>query len=601
MFNIDGLNSKSTEEIEKICEDLRIKVKKNATDTDKIYAILDFQGVNTKIVEDYIKKNELTIEKIPADKPKKQKTKTVTKEAKSEKTPQQIEKTEKNKKNKTKKTKKESLTDDVVVEKTKKETPKEETSIVVEVQTSNNEAKNNQQQTTKKTKRQRIQPKQEETLIAEKEITIEKKVKEPQPQDTKKTQQKNKKKQNQNKVENTSQQETETTTNEVSANETPIQPTKKEYNFDGLVTIEGVLEILPDNYGFLRSSDFSYISSPDDVYVSTAQIRTFGLKTGDTVKGVVRLPKEGEKYFSLLRPIEVNGRDLSFIKDRVGFEYLTPIFPNEKFNLSGNNATTSTKIIDLFAPIGKGQRAMLVAQPKTGKTTLLKDIANAISQNHPESYMIVLLIDERPEEVTDMERSVNAEVIASTFDESAEKHVKVANIVLAKAQRMVECGHDVVILLDSITRLARAYNTVTPASGKILSGGVDANALHRPKRFFGAARNIENGGSLTIIATALIDTGSKMDDVIFEEFKGTGNMELQLDRRISNKRIYPAIDLVNSGTRRDDLLLPEHVYNKINLLRTTLADMNITEAIKIISSKIEECETQEEFLEEINK
>ena len=297
----------------------------------------------------------------------------------------------------------------------------------------------------------------------------------------------------------------------------------------------------------------------------------------------------------------MNGRDLSFIKDRVGFEYLTPIFPNEKFNLSGNNATTSTKIIDLFAPIGKGQRAMLVAQPKTGKTTLLKDIANAISQNHPESYMIVLLIDERPEEVTDMERSVNAEVIASTFDESAEKHVKVANIVLAKAQRMVECGHDVVILLDSITRLARAYNTVTPASGKILSGGVDANALHRPKRFFGAARNIENGGSLTIIATALIDTGSKMDDVIFEEFKGTGNMELQLDRRISNKRIYPAIDLVNSGTRRDDLLLPEHVYNKINLLRTTLADMNITEAIKIISSKIEECETQEEFLEEINK
>lgn len=517
MFNIDGLNSKSTEEIEKICEDLRIKVKKNATDTDKIYAILDLQGVNTKIVEDYIKKNELTIEKIPTDKPKKQKTKTVTKEAKSEKTPQQIEKTEKNKKNKTKK---ESLTDDVVLEKTKKKTPKEETSIVVEVQTSNNEAKNNQQQTTKKTKRQRIQPKQEETLTAEKEITIEKKVKEPQPQDTKKTQQKNKKKQNRNKVENTSLQETETTTNEVSANETPIQPTKKEYNFDGLVTIEGVLEILPDNYGFLRSSDFSYISSPDDVYVSTAQIRTFGLKTGDTVKGVVRLPKEGEKYFSLLRPIEVNGRDLPFIKDRVGFEYLTPIFPNEKFNLSGNNATTSTKIIDLFAPIGKGQRAMLVAQPKTGKTTLLKDIANAISQNHPEAYMIVLLIDERPEEVTDMERSVNAEVIASTFDESAEKHVKVANIVLAKAQRMVECGHDVVILLDSITRLARAYNTVTPASGKILSGGVDANALHRPKRFFGAARNIENGGSLTIIATALIDTGSKMDDVIFEEFKG---------------------------------------------------------------------------------
>lgn len=376
---------------------------------------------------------------------------------------------------------------------------------------------------------------------------------------------------------------------------------RKEFNFDGIVEIEGVLEILPDNYGFLRSSDFSYISSPDDVYVSTAQIRNYGLKTGDTVRGIVRLPKEGEKYFSLLKPVEVNGRDLSFIKDRVAFEYLTPLFPQEKFNLAGEGATTSTRIVDMFAPIGKGQRAMIVAQPKTGKTMLLKDIANVVAKNHPEAYMMVLLIDERPEEVTDMERSVNAEVIASTFDEAAEKHVKVANLVLAKAQRMVECGHDVVILLDSITRLARAYNTVTPASGKILSGGVDANALHKPKRFFGAARKIENGGSLTIIATALIDTGSKMDEVIFEEFKGTGNMELQLDRRIANKRIFPAIDLVASSTRRDDLLMDEQAQQRMWILRKYLADMNPLEAMEFVEKNIKNTLSNEEFLMSMNK
>jgi transcription termination factor Rho len=376
---------------------------------------------------------------------------------------------------------------------------------------------------------------------------------------------------------------------------------KKEFNFDGMVSIEGVLEILPDNYGFLRSSDFSYISSPDDVYVSTAQIRNFGLKTGDTVKGIVRLPKEGEKYFSLLRPTEVNGRDLAFIKDRVAFEYLTPLFPEEKFNLAGKGSTISTRVVDLFAPIGKGQRAMIVAQPKTGKTMLLKDIANSIAANHPEVYMMVLLIDERPEEVTDMERSVNAEVIASTFDEAAEKHVKVANLVLAKAQRMVECGHDVVILLDSITRLARAYNTVTPASGKVLSGGVDANALHRPKRFFGAARKIEGGGSLTIIATALIDTGSKMDEVIFEEFKGTGNMELQLDRKIANRRIYPAIDLVASSTRRDDLLLDEVTSQRMWILRKYLSEMNPVEAMEFVDKNIKGTLNNEEFLMSMNK
>jgi transcription termination factor Rho len=337
------------------------------------------------------------------------------------------------------------------------------------------------------------------------------------------------------------------------------------------------------------------------VYVSTNQIRNYGLKTGDNVKGIVRLPKEGEKYFSLQKPTEVNGRDLDFIKDRVAFEYLTPLFPEEKFNLAEKGSTKSTRIVDLFAPIGKGQRAMIVAQPKTGKTMLLKEIANAISSNHPEAYMMVLLIDERPEEVTDMERSVNAEVIASTFDESAEKHVKVANLVLAKAQRMVECGHDVVILLDSITRLARAYNTVTPASGKILSGGVDANALHKPKRFFGAARKIEGGGSLTIIATALIDTGSKMDEVIFEEFKGTGNMELQLDRKIANKRIYPAIDLVASSTRRDDLLHDSLTQQRMWILRKHLADMNPLEAMQFVEKSIKQSINNEEFLMSMNK
>ena len=368
-----------------------------------------------------------------------------------------------------------------------------------------------------------------------------------------------------------------------------------------MVVVEGVLEILPDNYGFLRSSDFSYISSPDDVFVSTQQIRNYGLKTGDTVKGVVRLPKEGEKYFSLQKAIEVNGRDLDFIKDRVAFEYLTPLFPQEKFNLAGKNATISTRIVDLFTPIGKGQRAMIVAQPKTGKTMLLKEIANSISANHPEAYMMILLIDERPEEVTDMSRSVNAEVIASTFDESADKHVKVANLVLAKAQRMVECGHDVVILLDSITRLARAYNTVTPASGKVLSGGVDANAMHKPKRFFGAARKIENGGSLTIIATALIDTGSKMDEVIFEEFKGTGNMELQLDRKISNKRIFPAVDLIASSTRRDDLLLDDTTQQRMWILRKYLADMNPLEAMEFVQKQMQTTRSNEEFLMSMNR
>ncbi|WP_445381548.1 transcription termination factor Rho [Robiginitalea sp. IMCC43444] len=369
-----------------------------------------------------------------------------------------------------------------------------------------------------------------------------------------------------------------------------------EYEFDSIIESEGVLDIMSDGYGFLRSSDYNYLSSPDDIYVSQSQIRLFGLKTGDTVLGNVRPPKEGEKYFPLIKVNKINGLDPQVVRDRVSFEHLTPLFPKEKFKLAERQSTISTRIIDLFSPIGKGQRGMIVSQPKTGKTMLLKDVANAIAANHPEVYQIILLIDERPEEVTDMQRNVRGEVVASTFDKEATEHVRVANIVLEKAKRLVECGHDVVILLDSITRLARAYNTVQPASGKVLSGGVDANALHKPKRFFGAARNIENGGSLTIIATALTETGSKMDEVIFEEFKGTGNMELQLDRRISNRRIFPAIDLISSSTRRDDLLLDENTIQRMWIMRKYLADMNPIEAMEFMEQRIKQTKSNEEFL-----
>ena len=373
-----------------------------------------------------------------------------------------------------------------------------------------------------------------------------------------------------------------------------------DFEFEGIIATEGVLEMMPEGYGFLRSSDYNYLSSPDDVYVSQSQVRLFGIKTGDTVLGTVRPPKEGEKYFPLIKVDKINGLDPKVVRDRVSFEHLTPLFPQERFNLADKESTISTRIIDLFSPIGKGQRGMIVSQPKTGKTMLLKDIANAIAANHPEVYQLILLIDERPEEVTDMQRNVNGEVVASTFDEPAERHVKVANIVLEKAKRLVECGHDVVILLDSITRLARAYNTVQPASGKILSGGVDANALHKPKRFFGAARNIENGGSLSIIATALTETGSKMDEVIFEEFKGTGNMELQLDRRIANRRIFPAIDLVSSSTRRDDLLLDENTIQRMWIMRKYLADMNPVEAMEFINDRFTRTQNNEEFLISMN-
>ncbi|WP_334156195.1 transcription termination factor Rho [Phocaeicola coprocola] len=379
------------------------------------------------------------------------------------------------------------------------------------------------------------------------------------------------------------------------------KPVEKPYEFDDILSGTGVLEIMPDGYGFLRSSDYNYLSSPDDVYVSQSQIKLFGLKTGDVVEGTIRPPKEGEKYFPLVKVSKINGLDPGLVRDRVPFDHLTPLFPDEKFKLcKGYDDNLSARVVDLFAPIGKGQRALIVAQPKTGKTILMKDIANAIAANHPEVYMIMLLIDERPEEVTDMARSVNAEVIASTFDEPAERHVKIAGIVLEKAKRMVECGHDVVIFLDSITRLARAYNTVSPASGKVLSGGVDANALHKPKRFFGAARNIEGGGSLTIIATALIDTGSKMDEVIFEEFKGTGNMELQLDRNLSNKRIFPAVNITASSTRRDDLLLDKTTLDRMWILRKYLADMNPIEAMDFVKERLERAKDNEEFLMSMN-
>jgi transcription termination factor Rho len=401
------------------------------------------------------------------------------------------------------------------------------------------------------------------------------------------------------------QQEPQQAPQESQREEQEAEPSRKHekvyYNFDNIVFVTGVLEIMPDGYGFLRSADYDYLNSPDDVYVSQSQIKLFGLKAGDVVKGGVRPPREGEKYFPLIKVDQINGRDPSFVRDRVIFDYLTPLFPYEKIKLTGHpQENMSTRIMDLFSPIGKGQRGLIVAQPKTGKTVLLKDVANAIAYNHPEIYLIILLIDERPEEVTDMARSVKAEVISSTFDEPAEKHVKIANIVLEKSKRMVECGHDVVILLDSITRLARAYNTVSPASGKVLTGGVDANALHKPKRFFGAARKVENGGSLTILATALTETGSKMDEVIFEEFKGTGNMELQLDRKLANRRIYPAIDLLASSTRRDDLLLDKETLSRIWVLRRHLGDMNPQEAMEFLLDRLRRSQTNEEFLISMN-
>lgn len=624
MFNIETLRSKSVTELAKILKDLGVKVARTSNDNDKIFAILDFQASNPKVTKDYFNTTEAptaSAEEKPAEKvvkpaPKKAAPK---KTAAKPKVETEVKETQPAPEPEVAKT------EETPVEEVKAEAPKSETEE--KPAPSENRQKRKRVSPPAKSSEIEAQGTIELPINTDSQSSAPAQAKEERPRRPQSQAQNPNQKgqnhpqqnggnsQNQNRNQNNNQNQN-SNQNNPNQNQNPNQnrqqqqhserqeeqqEQRKEFSFDGMVSIEGVLEILPDNYGFLRSSDFSYISSPDDVYVSTAQIRNFGLKTGDTVRGIVRLPKEGEKYFSLLKPTEVNGRDLAYIKDRVAFEYLTPLFPEEKFNLSGDNSTIATRIVDLFAPIGKGQRAMIVAQPKTGKTMLLKDIANSIAANHPEVYMMVLLIDERPEEVTDMERSVNAEVIASTFDEAADKHVKVANLVLAKAQRMVECGHDVVILLDSITRLARAYNTVTPASGKVLSGGVDANALHKPKRFFGAARKIENGGSLTIVATALIDTGSKMDEVIFEEFKGTGNMELQLDRKIANRRIYPAIDLVSSSTRRDDLLLDEVTSQRMWIFRKYLSEMNPIEAMEFVNKNIRGTLNNEEFLMSMNK
>lgn len=614
MFNIETLRSKSVTELTKILKDLGVKVARNSTENDKIFAVLDFQASNPKVAKDYFNTTETSMnaDEPQAEKPakapaKKAAPKKAAAKPKAEAKP--VEET-KPKSEKEEAEVKEPVSEEVKSEETKTEQAaqerpnvsaqtKQKRKRVPPANTGNTEAQQEREEAPKNTESQEPAQAEERPNNPQHQARPQRGQQQQQQQNSQNSgNQHRNQNPNQNPNQNQNRQQQQHSERE---RQEEHHEQKKEFSFDGMVSIEGVLEILPDNYGFLRSSDFSYISSPDDVYVSTAQIRNFGLKTGDTVKGIVRLPKEGEKYFSLLKPIEVNGRDLAFIKDRVAFEYLTPLFPEEKFNLSGNNSTMATRIVDLIAPIGKGQRAMIVAQPKTGKTMLLKDIANSIASNHPEVYMMVLLIDERPEEVTDMERSVNAEVIASTFDEAADKHVKVANLVLAKAQRMVECGHDVVILLDSITRLARAYNTVTPASGKVLSGGVDANALHKPKRFFGAARKIEGGGSLTIIATALIDTGSKMDEVIFEEFKGTGNMELQLDRKIANRRIYPAIDLVGSSTRRDDLLLDEVTSQRMWILRKYLSEMNPVEAMEFVNKNIKGTLNNEEFLMSMNK
>lgn len=621
MFNIETLRSKSVTELTKILKDLGVKVARNSNDNDKIFAVLDFQASNPKVAKDYFNATETSMdtEEKPADKPAKAPVKKAAPKRQPAKPKAEV-KAPAEAKPQAEETKVEEKVP--VAEEIKREEPKTETVSAPEennsaqakkkrkrvvANTGNTETPQERAEAPKNAEPQESAPSEEKPATSQPQARSQQKVhNNPQNSGNQNKNPNQHQNQNQGQSQNPNQHQNQNPNQNqhrqhADRNEEHHSEHRKEFSFDGMVSIEGVLEILPDNYGFLRSSDFSYISSPDDVYVSTAQIRNFGLKTGDTVKGIVRLPKEGEKYFSLLKPTEVNGRDLAFIKDRVAFEYLTPLFPEEKFNLTGNGSTLSTRIVDLFAPIGKGQRAMIVAQPKTGKTMLLKDIANSIAANHPEVYMMVLLIDERPEEVTDMERSVNAEVIASTFDEAADKHVKVANLVLAKAQRMVECGHDVVILLDSITRLARAYNTVTPASGKVLSGGVDANALHKPKRFFGAARKIEGGGSLTIIATALIDTGSKMDEVIFEEFKGTGNMELQLDRKIANRRIYPAIDLVSSSTRRDDLLLDEVTSQRMWIFRKYLSEMNPVEAMEFVNKNIRGTLNNEEFLMSMNK
>lgn len=599
MFSSTELNGMKIAEIKEIAEGLKIKDAKKLLKQDLVYKILDLQAEKPDTVKPVEKKTRTTVQKES------------TKEALVEnvvieenKTQKDDSKSKRPRKQKEEVQKTVEISNDLFSAVEEKPTVKEKPTVEVKIEAS----KEPSNQPQKKKKRFEV-IKKADRIALESQTTEDNSASITTPIES------NVDVVNQETSIEVTSVQTEnapTQTNKPNHHKKPIHPQhqheKKQdpavehgYNFDGLVFAEGVLELMPEGYGFLRSSDYNYLSSPDDVYVSQSQIKTYGLKTGDTVKAMIRPPKEGERYFPLIKVEMVNGRSLDYIKDRVSFQYLTPMFPDEKIKLTGHDKDNlSTRVMDMFAPIGKGQRGMIVAQPKTGKTVLLKDVANAIAANHPEIYLIVLLIDERPEEVTDMQRSVRAEVVASTFDEPAERHVKVANIVLEKAKRMTECGHDVCILLDSITRLARAYNTVMPASGKVLSGGVDANALHKPKRFFGAARKIENGGSLTIIATALTDTGSKMDEVIFEEFKGTGNMELQLDRKIANRRIFPAIDILASGTRREDLLLDRETLQRVWLLRKYLADMNPIEAMEFLKDRLASTKSNEEFLVSMN-
>ena len=573
MFDIEALKQLKLAALQEIAKVIGIKKYYHLKKTELIYKLLDYQADHPDEVKK--KMEAIDIENL-------QRENTVQKRGRRPK--KQTEEPKKEEKQQPNEAKRE------VVQKTKKRgrprinkqvdnTPKKEETETPKTETP-------QESTEKKDKKSNHQTRKKRKRVDETNIST------PKPEE---------------KVKDSREKQTQETTNNKDKHKNQkYQKNQKnhrndEFEFDGIIEAEGVLEILQDGYGFLRSADFNYLSSPDDVYLSPSQIRLFGLKTGDTVQGIVRPPKEGEKFYPLIKVLKINNQDPAIVRDRVAFEHLTPLFPDEKLNIAGKRSTLSTRIVDLFAPIGKGQRAMIVSQPKTGKTILLKDLANAIAANHPEVYQMILLIDERPEEVTDMKHSVTGEVIASTFDESADKHVRVANIVIEKAKRMVESGMDVVILLDSITRLARAYNTVQPMSGRVLSGGVDSNALHKPKRFFGAARNIKEGGSLTIIATALIETGSKMDEVIFEEFKGTGNMELQLDRNLSNRRIYPAIDIKNSSTRRDDLLHTDRTIQRMWLLRRYLADMNPIEAMEFVKERIEETSNNEEFLLSMNE
>ncbi len=549
MFEISQLNEKKLSDLQEIAQKLNVPKYRSLKKSDLVYQILDHQAANPKSVADVVNSSAEKTENKPAEKREKKPRARIQKPANNP-AHKKADKPVELKVNETK----EVEVAPVETKATEKPAPEQKNKPVKD-----NKPRDNQKQHSKR---------------------------EHNPQQK-----------NQNKNQNSGNNNPNANNGNKDSRNRYREP---DFEFDAIIESEGVLDIMQDGYGFLRSSDYNYLSSPDDIYVSQSQIRLFGLKKGDTVLGHVRPPKEGEKYFPLIKVIKINGQNPDVVRDRVSFEHLTPLFPKEKFNIAEKQSTISTRIMDLFSPIGKGQRGMIVSQPKTGKTMLLKDVANAIAANHPEVYLMILLIDERPEEVTDMQRNVRGEVISSTFDKEAHEHVKIADIVLEKAKRLVECGHDVVILLDSITRLARAYNTVQPASGKILSGGVDANALHKPKRFFGAARNIENGGSLTIIATALTETGSKMDEVIFEEFKGTGNMELQLDRKISNRRIFPAIDLTSSSTRRDDLLLDDKTIQRMWVMRKYLADMNPVEAMEFINDRFKQTRNNDEFLISMN-